>query len=198
MSNKLKTIFFLCTIGCLHFGCKHDKKKDNGGRVVLVNSDTGVPSALMRFLKLDDGGSWVQSYTQVGSAITDANGYFDAPDDLDASIARAYGLDSIYENPSYDVGYGDNMRLELVPPAWLSVTVVDLEPLNPEVIGTHASLTVNGWESISLNEATIFKTYGNSPIFIKYKIYFEDLTYEYYSIQLQIAPFDTTSYIIQY
>ncbi len=179
------------------------------GKVCLINSDTPVPNALVRFLKEESGGLWEPtSYTEVGNDTTDANGNFTVPRGTGADLVRAYGPQSIYDVESQDVDIeqlgqtGGNIRLSLIPPAWLKVQAIDIEPLNPEIIDVQADtavgLTPGGELSIS-GGFRKWKVRGNIGQDIYYTLNYEnfDVDYAVWNIPPPL-PFDTTEITITY
>ena len=99
----LIAIFLLCGIA----SCKKwngDENKEvtyGGGRVVLINSETPVPFALVRFTKWANSClTCPMSYVEVGTDMTDENGHFDVPSGTGATMAIAFGLDSIFNHES--------------------------------------------------------------------------------------------------
>lgn len=191
--------------------CKHAEVKEPitelYGKVCLINSDTPVPNALVRFLVEESGGLWEPTtYTEVGNDTTDANGNFTVPRGTEADLVRAYGPLSIYDVESQDAYIeqlwetGGSIRLSLIPPAWLKVQAIDIEPLNPEIILVNADTFSGSDGEVTISDGfRKWKVRGNISQDIDYKLYLEDqqFYYEHWNIAPP-APFDTTEITITY
>jgi hypothetical protein len=191
--------------------CKHAEDKEPitelYGKVCLINSDTPVPNALVRFLVEESGGLWeATTYTEVGNDTTDANGNFTVPRGTEADLVRAYGPLSIYDVESQDAYIeqlwetGGSIRLSLIPPAWLKVQAIDIEPLNPEIILVNADTFSGSGGEITISSGfQKWKTRGNVSQDIYYFLYYENLEsdYEVWNISPPV-PFDTTEITITY
>jgi hypothetical protein len=194
--------------------CKHAEDKEPitelYGKVCLINSDTPVPHALVRFLKEESGGLWEPVvYIEVGNDTTDVNGNFVVPRGTGADLVRAYGPQSIYDVESQDVDInnlwqnGGNIRLSLIPPAWVKAQAIDAEPLNPEVVaiqGDTAVGSIPGGEIILSSGFRKWKVKGNITQQIQYRFVYENLIFgniQQWNIP-PLAPFDTTEITITY
>ena len=213
MKKQILIFAAIATIALL-FSCRKKENNGNytphfGGRVVLINSETPVPNALVRFTK------WANtcltcpmSYIEVGTDTTDESGRFDIPAGTGATMAIAFGLDSIFNHESQagDLNaywlHGGEMKLQLTPPAWIKVSAVDVEPLNPEIdyvqgIPSTGTLII---EPVYLNTPVYWGVSGNISQSLYYRfVYINDSIG--YMINYPISPpipFDTTEYIITY
>ena len=202
----------MLSISMLTASCKKLRKEGSeaylGGHVVLVNSNTPVPNVRVDFLRYASG-SWLgpNSYEYVSSSISDGNGHFDIPKDMDADVCRAYGPTELFELPSYDVGVsgylanGGIVVIGLVPPAWIRLSTVDIEPINPHVTYIIADSTIDsGTGTFVITGNEVFKVEGNLPFGIMYRKYYNDAEPDSW-ISLTIppsAPFDTTDFVIEY
>ncbi len=210
-----KTPLLLCALfGLLLISaCKKDSAEKSPliGKVMLINSDTPVDRALVRFIRTESNGLFnpVSSYIQQ-EIITGPNGEFTIPDTTTADYIQAWGLNSIYEgDPSAEVylynyiANGGMPKLYLKPPAWLKIKAVDVEPLNPEILEVRLDTLPgnfgSGWTNIS-NQTVKWRIHGNVnfPLTIrKYSTAIADYEYAYPELS-PIAPFDTTEYIFEY
>jgi hypothetical protein len=194
--------------------CKHTEKEpitELHGRVEMINSNTPVPNALVRFLTEEPSGSiWnPSSYTEVGSDTTDANGNFIIPRGTNAELLRAYGPLQWYGNESMDV-YIDNCWdngcspvLELIPKAWVRIGIQDVEPLNPEIIGLWLYADGAIGEPVAFIEdieVYVSAASGNLPLTVGYQFAYEDWSSSEYFFDdtPPPSPLDTTDYIIEY
>jgi hypothetical protein len=210
-----KTIHLLCAIFGLILlsACKKDSAEKSPliGKVMLINSDTPVDRALVRFIRAESNGLFNPlSYYIQQEIITGPDGKFTIPDTTTADYIQAWGLNSIYDgDPSVEVylynylANGGIPKLYLKPPAWLKIKAVDVEPLNPEI--SHVYLDTlpgnfeSGWTLIS-NQTLKWRIHGNVifPLRImKYSTAIDDYEYTYPELS-PIAPFDTTEYIFEY
>ena len=205
------TIFTLLVL-LLFVSCIKEEQKNIkpyfGGRVVLVNSGTPVPNALVRFTKWANSClTCPMSYIEVGTDITDENGHFDIPTDTDATMAIAFGVDSIYDRQSAEgnvtayIENGGELKLSLVPPAWIKVSALDVEPLNQEIEYLKGFPTTGGYiPSEPIISPRTWKVDGNVSQVIGYLYIYSDGTdggVLEYPIPPPI-PFDTTEYVITY
>ncbi len=188
MKKQIIIFAALATIA-LFMSCRKKENNGNyaphfGGRVVLINSETPVPNALVRFTK------WANtcltcpmSYVEVGTDTTDENGRFDIPTDTDATMAIAFGVDSIYDRQSAEgnvtayIENGGELKLSLVPPAWIKVSALDVEPLNPEIDYVKAHTSTGGYfPAVPIIDPHIWKVDGNTVQYIGYMLVFIDGT----------------------
>ena len=202
----------IATIAVL-VSCRKKENEGNklpylGGRVVLINSETPVPDAVVRFAK------WANtcltcpmSYIEVGTDITDENGHFDIPTDTDATMAIAFGVDSIYDRQSAEgnvtayIENGGELKLSLVPPAWIKVSAIDVEPLNPEIgyLSAYSSTAIFTAYIPLSNFPYLWKVDGNVSQYIGYApIYSDSIGNPVHFPILPPLPFDTTEYVITY
>ena len=189
-------------------GDENKEVKYGGGRVVLINSETPVPSALVRFTKWANSClTCPMSYIEVGTDTTDESGHFDIPTDTDATMAIAFGVDSIYDRQSAEgnvtayIENGGELKLSLVPPAWIKVSALDVEPLNPEIDYVKAHTSTGGYfPAVPIIDPQIWKVDGNTVQYIGYLLVYVDETSSdviEYPIPPPL-PFDTTEYVIEY
>ncbi len=212
MKKQIIIFAAIATIALL-MSCRKKENNGNyaphfGGRVVLVNSGTPVPNALVRFLK------WAPSsgifdpptYILVSSDTTDESGRFEIPENTDATIAIAYGPISIYSHESIQgdvsayVQSGGELILQLIPPAWITVSAIDVEPFNPEVLYVQGDTNIASSDGqVNLSTPITWKVQGNVPQYIKYLLIHQngDFVLGNYSIPGP-TPFDTTIHIITY
>lgn len=179
-----------------------------GGRVVLINSDTPVPHALVRFLKWAPNPEIFDppTYVLVASDTTDESGRFDIPVGTDATMAIAYGPNSIYAEESTQVDVeaylrdGGEMKLQLIPPACIKVSAVDIEPFNPEVLYVHGDTNIASSDGlVNLSAPITWKVQGNVPQYIKYLLILQNGEYILGNYNITgPTPFDTTTHIITY
>ena len=190
-------------------GDENKKVTYDGGRVVLINSETPVPSALVRFTK------WANtcltcpmSYIEVGTATTDESGHFDIPTNTDATMAIAFGVDSIYDRQSAEenvtayIENGGELKLSLVPPAWIKVSALDVEPLNPEIdyVEGFPNTGTLVFPMVYLGNPIIWKVDGNINQYVSYRYVYDDDSFGsilHHPISTPL-PFDTTEYVIEY
>ena len=215
-NSSIHFLLFLSLLSVLA-GCGREtaeiERHDVKGTVFLVNSNTPVPNALVRFFKNNESDNvWTpESLEEVGSVITDESGRFTIPKNTTAEFVRAYGQISVFhtEEESGDAyldgylqGQGD-IALYLTPPAWVKVKAVDIEPWNPEILGvqgdTAVGLNPGGEISLSANFVK-WSVVGNLPATIRYKMVYEDLIFgpplDWNTAVLE--AFDTTEVIINY
>ncbi len=211
--NAFALFFVLLATALAPLGCKRKEEPvtELYGKVCLINSNTPVPNALVRFLVEESGGSiWSPTgYTEVGNDTTDADGNFTVPRGTVADLVRAYGLQSIYDVESQDVYIeqlwetGGDIRLSLIPPAWLKVQAIDIEPLNPEVVAVQGDTAIGlfpGGEIIISEGYRKWKVRGNMAQDIYYRLVYDDIVFGN-SLQYNIpppTPFDTTEITITY
>ena len=211
-----KQILILATIASIAvlISCRKKENEGNklpylGGRVVLINSDTPVPDAVVRFAK------WANtcltcpmSYIEVGTDTTDESGRFEIPTGTGATMAIAFGLDSIFNHESQagDLDaywlHGGEMKLQLTPPAWVKVSAFDVEPLNPDINYAEGFPSTGTFfpTPVSINQPLIWLVDGNISQWISYRYKYMDGTFGSF-IHLDIlppTPFDTTEYVISY
>ena len=210
-----KQILILATIASIAvlISCRKKENEGNklpylGGRVVLINSDTPVPDAVVRFAK------WANtcltcpmSYIEVGTDTTDESGRFEIPTGTGATMAIAFGLDSIFNHESQagdlDAYWlqGGEMKLQLTPPAWVKVSAIDVEPLNPEIDYVTGHPNTGGMiQPEIIVSPRIWKVDGNVGQYLSYIYVLNDGTLNgvfHYDI-LPPLPFDTTEYVITY
>jgi hypothetical protein len=202
-----KTYFFTLVLMIFLMSCKHNEIDKPvtvlQGRVMLIHSNTPVPNALVLFLTYNND-SWATTYTEVGRDTTDADGYYTIPKSSGARLVRAYGPAAIYATPSMD-NYIDwqpseFLDLYLIPPAWLKVRAIDVEPLNPEVLYVHADTLAGSSGEVNIsNGFRIWKTEGNIEQELYYYLYYENLEFDWFTkALLPPVPFDTTEVIIEY
>jgi hypothetical protein len=210
-----KTLLLLCALfGILLISaCKKDSAEKSPliGKVLLINSNTPVDKALVRFIRTESNGLFnpVSYYIQQ-EIITGPDGTFIIPDTTTADHIQAWGLDSIYGGtPSmqiYLASYlqaGGIPKLYLTPPAVLKVRAIDMEPLNPEI--THVyfdmepSTWPNGWTEIP-SDGLYWLGKGNIEFFASFKTYSNATnSFEFQQLVIEpINPFDTTEYIFEY
>ncbi len=214
-NSKFIIILFLFLV-CIA-ACKPDKEGgDNvipqpylGGRVVLINSDTPVPNALVRFMKWQESENIFDPmvYVEVARDTSDQNGHFDVPAGTDATMAIAYGPQDVFSHESQESSvesywtHGGEMKLLLTPPAWVRVSVLDLGPLNPEIDYVLAGSPTEPFPNFTpLTSPRIWKLSGNIDQSIYYKLVYEDMS-ESNILELPVnaaSPFDTTDYILSY
>lgn len=212
--------WLLLAISCALSSCKYDNEElglvEVEGKVVLINSNTPVANALVRFINSDDNLNpfTPEQYTEVGSDTTDENGNFVLPEGLDADYAQAFGLDSIYLDPSVffpirDARYnGKPMKLELIPPAWLRISVSDDVPTSSDIIAVRVFpssisptyLDVFEFFDLESGDEAKILSYGNIEMEFYYRYIYSDLTFSetFVSETFQNPPFDTTKYVINY
>ena len=212
--KKQIIIFAAVASIALLFSCHKKENEGNklpylGGRVVLINSDTPVPDAVVRFAK------WANtcltcpmSYVEVGTDTTDESGHFDIPTNTDATMAIAFGVDSIYDRQSAEgnvtayIENGGELKLSLVPPAWIKVSALDVEPLNPEIdyVEGFPNTGTLVFPMVYLGNPIIWKVDGNISKWVSYRFVYTDNSstpIAHYDISPP-PPFDTTEYIITY
>lgn len=201
----------MLSIIMLTASCKKLRKEGSeaylGGRVVLVNSNTPVPNVRVDFLRYTSG-SWLgpNSYEYVSSSISDENGHFDIPKDMDADVCRAYGPTELFELPSYDVGVsgylanGGIVVVGLVPPAWIRLSTADIEPIDLDILHVLADSTISEGGTFVIANGITIKCEGNTPYQLNYVFIYDDWSqssWRYSYIQSPI-PFDTTDFILEY
>jgi hypothetical protein len=198
---------------CISFSsCKKDPQKAGPlqGKVMLINSTTPVDRALVRFIRTESNGLFnppIQYVTQ--EIITGPDGVFTIPDTTSADYVQAWGLESIFGgDPSQDLllanylAEGGYPKLYLIPPAWLRITAVDVEPLNPEY--THVQFSTqpgsdSGWQACH-ETSVLYAAKGNIANYLLFKKYNSNTqSFEYFSTSsTPIPPFDTTDFVLEY
>lgn len=178
-----------------------------GGQVVLVNSDTPVPYALVRFLNYSDDDDILgpNTYEFVNSVVTDSLGQFPIPPNI-SEVAIAFGREDVFDTPSIAAGlsaysqHGGQVKIYLTPPAWIRVQAVDIEPLNPEIVSVRARLpSWFGSGSIGIDQPVLWRIYGNTEFEIAYRYYYaNDVNSELMHYPLTPPPFDTIDVMISY
>ena len=157
----------------------------------------------MLFLRYNND-AWVTTYTEVGRDTTDANGSYTIPKSCEAQLVRAYGPAAIYNMPSVEhyITWEPNefLDLYLIPPAWLKVRAIDVEPLNTEVMFVQAdTLAGTGGEVNISNGFKKWKIEGSINQDIYYYLYYENLNFDWHTRSLiNPEPFDTTEITIEY
>jgi hypothetical protein len=177
-----------------------------GGRVVLVNSDTPVPYALVRFLNYSDDDDILgpNTYEFVNSVVTDSLGQFPIPPNI-SEVAIAYGREDVFDTPSIAAGlsaysqHGGQVKIYLTPPAWIRVQAVDIEPLNPEIESVRALRPGIGPSDVSIDTQIIWKLSGNMEFEIAYRYYYNNIDHsDLLFYRVTPAAFDTLDVMITY
>ena len=93
------------------------------------------------------------------------------------------------------------MKLQLIPPAWIKVSAVDIEPFNPDIhhIEGHSNTGISD-HMTPLIDPQIWKVSGNVAQSITFRYVYNDLSVsmiEHYYVPAPTA-FDTTTYVITY
>jgi hypothetical protein len=209
-----KTLLLLCALfGILLISaCKKDsaEKSPLFGKVMLINSDTPVDKALVRFIRTESNGLFnpVSYYIQQ-EIITGPDGTFIIPDTTTADHIQAWGLDSIYGGtPSMQVYLASYLqgggipKLYLTPPAWLKIKAVDIEPTNSQIISVFLDTLPGTSDAGSTDISSGFITWkviGNVSIDLEIEKFLISNQWEYLDVTIPpLNPFDTTEYIFEY
>lgn len=214
MKKQKISFVFIATIALLASCRKKENVADNplphlGGRVVIVNSDTPVPNALVRFLK------WAprpgifdpMTYIEISSDTTDILGHFDIPLNSEATMVIAFGPITLFNQESGQVelgayfANGGEIKLQLIPPAWIKVSATDVEPFSSVIhhVEGHTN-TGNNNGMTPLSSPQIWKVHGNTPQWLTYRYVYNDLSVgEIFNLDiLPPTPYDTTVHVITY
>ncbi|MEN9638619.1 MAG: hypothetical protein RLZZ262_487 [Bacteroidota bacterium] len=198
---------------CIGFSaCKKEYSKGTPleGRVLLINSNTPVDQALVRFIRSESNGLFnPPTLIVTQEVITGRDGKFVIPDTTSAEYVQAWGLQSIYGGePSQEVdiehflAVGGAPKVYLTPPAWLRIRAIDVEPLNPEY--THVQFSTQpysngGWQACH-ETSVLYAAKGNIANYLKFKKY-NSATQQFEFVYIDsepIPPFDTTDFVLEY
>jgi len=182
------------------------------GRVLHINSNTPVPNALVRLwdYEVKEGSFFGGTDVLVATDTTDDNGVFVIPAGLTPQTARAYGLLSQYTTESEAVQVTPDhtngvkiLYLYLIPKAWIRISAIDEEPLDPEVQYATADLEPSGTGggfSILYETPRILEVSGNIPYSQYYQLWYLDGTTGPVFRLPDIIPreLDTTDVVIHY
>jgi hypothetical protein len=176
-----QTLIFLVAILTVTISCKKkEPAMDQGyGRVLLANSNTPVPNALVRFVSFGDS-PWSTALNEEASIITDELGRFKLPAPDGANTVVAFGPEDLFpwESAFTDVETehytGEQiLYLYLYPPGYVSITTLDEEPLNPEVseFSIATSDVVNPDFVTPNNQPIVYRTRAHTYHDVRYRIY---------------------------
>jgi hypothetical protein len=205
-------IAILMLIACSS-GCKkeiHDKQP-LVGKVLLINSNTPVDRALVRFVKQLPS-SWLGpiSTRVTYETITNERGEFIIPDSTSADYIQAWGVESIYGSEPSQAVYlasflannSSQLKVYIKPPAWIKVHAIDIPPLNPEVLAIYLDSLGSGdlhWTQSVINSAEKWKITGNTEYTLRGKKAIENVGQVHFNIPLpNIVAFDTLHYTLEY
>jgi hypothetical protein len=176
-----KTLLLLVVIVLVASSCKKkEPAMDQGyGRVLLANSNTPVPNALVRFVSFGDS-PWSTDINEEASVVTDELGRFKLPEPFTGAKAVAFGPQDLFpwestftyiETRHYT---GEEiLYLYLYPPGYVSITTLDEEPLNPEVlvISIADSDAAQPDFVVPNNQPIVYRTRAHTSHDVKYRVY---------------------------
>ena len=211
----MKHFLLLASIaGILLSSCRKEEESISNlayGRVLHINSNTPVPNALVRLLGYELNESSIGGTSVlIATDTTDENGIFVIPAGLRPATARAYGLLSQYTTESEEVQVTQDhtngvkiLYLYLIPKAWIRISAIDEEPLDPEVQYATADLEPSGTGggfSILYETPRILEVSGNIPYSQYYQLWYLDGTTGPVFRLPDIIPreLDTTDVVIHY
>jgi hypothetical protein len=176
-----KTLLVMVVIFSVISSCKKEEPRlDQGyGRVLLANSNTPVPNALVRFVNFSDS-PWSSEMSEQAAVITDDLGRFKIPEAIGANTAVAFGPEELFpwESAFTDVKTehytGEEIfYLYLYPPGFVSITTMDVEPLNPEVLEISIADSDAAQPDFVTpnNQPIVYRTRAHTSHEVKYRVY---------------------------
>jgi hypothetical protein len=186
-----QTLIFLVAIGMIATSCEKDpnRREPIYGRVLQARSNTPVDNALVRFMSYESSPDWGNgTYTVIATDTTGPDGTFEIPVNEEITDVQAFGLQSIYPDPSdaeYLIPFQESGRpvyLYLEAPGWLRVIGVD-QGLNSDIINSMSVRLTPGlygnnlatldpdnyWEEVS--DQRIFRVITHEAITVSYRYY---------------------------
>ena len=208
-----KTLLVMVVILSTASSCKKEEPKREAvyGRVMHARSNTPVDKALVRFMSYEPPIGWENgTYTEITTDTTGPDGIFEIPSNEDITDVQAWGLQSIYPDPSdpeYLIPFqasGRTVNLYLEAPGWLRVIGVD-QGLNADMI---TAMSIQLQPGLYGNDATtldpddtwdnvpgqaILKVLTHKPITVKYRIHVSGEDYEWQQLpgQVIVSGLDT-------
>jgi hypothetical protein len=201
-----QTLLFLVAIGMIATSCEKDpnRREPIYGRVLQARSNTPVDNALVRFMSYESSTDWGNgTYTVIATDTTGPDGTFEIPVNEEITDVQAFGLQSIYPDPSdaeYLIPFQESGRpvyLYLEAPGWLRVKGINTGESDHEITSIHAQIYpfIFNNQDILIDpedysnvtpDQRIIKTYTHEELFVKYKLYWNGGQSEWLNLPMSV------------
>jgi hypothetical protein len=215
-----KTLLVMVVIFSVLPACKKEEPKREPiyGRVLHARSNTPVDNALIRFMSYEPSTGWGNgTYTVIATDTTGPDGTFEIPANEEITDVQAFGLQSIYPDPS-EAEYlapfqasGRPVYLYLEAPGWLRIKGINTGASGHQITSIHAQVYPYTFDNQNVlidpensseitPDARIVKVYTHEDLYVSYKLYWDNGQSEWLQLPMpvQVPGLDTITVEIPY